>query len=360
MRLSSLIRLALLSLLLLGCFWVLQPFVTALLFALIVCVSTWPMYQRLLAALGERQTLSSAVMVMALVLGCLLPLVWVASQLATNLSTLLNGLHVWLQQGVQGIGASPPDWLLADSWLAGPIQLLWDAVASGQIQLMKLVQMGFEPIRMGLFKGVSLFAEGVLQLSLMLLIAFFIYRDAQRLLSLLRTSVRKLGGELGEALLLLTTATIRGVMNGIVGTALAQALVMMMGLWIAAVPSVGLLGVCTFFLSLIPVGPPLVWGGAALWLYAEGQVAWAVFMVLYGLLVVSSVDNVLKPVLISSQAKLPLLLIAAGVLGGMVAFGFVGIFLGPVLLALAHALLLNWISGRLPLGRTEGEQGSHD
>jgi predicted PurR-regulated permease PerM len=122
-------------------------------------------------------------------------------------------------------------------------------------------------------------------------------------------------------------------MIGIVGTAAAQALVAFV---IAGVPGALLLAAGTFFLSLVPVGPPLLWGGAAFWLYQQGDSGWAIFMVLWGALAVSSVDNFLKPFLISRTASLPILLIALGAFGGVLAFGFIGLFLGPTFLALAR------------------------
>ena len=105
-----------------------------------------------------------------------------------------------------------------------------------------------------------------------------------------------------------------------------------------------LLATITFFLSVIPVGPPLVWGSASLWLYIQGEHGWALFMVLYGFVIISSVDNVLKPLLISRSSNLPILLIVLGILGGIVAFGFIGIFLGPTLLAIALTLLKHWFA----------------
>lgn len=140
-----------------------------------------------------------------------------------------------------------------------------------------------------------------------------------------------------------TRGTVVGVMLGIVGTAAAQGTVAMIGFFIAGVPGAVLLGFATFFLSMIPIGPPLIWGGAAAWLYADGQTGWAVFMALYGLLVISSIDNFVKPVLMARGTGISILLIALGVLGGVLVFGFIGIFLGPVLLALGQMLLQRWI-----------------
>jgi len=118
--------------------------------------------------------------------------------------------------------------------------------------------------------------------------------------------------------------------------------VALIGFLIAGVPAPLLLGAATFFLSMIPVGPPLIWGGAAWWLYDQGQTGWAIFMLIYGFAIISSVDNLVKPILISRSASLPILLIALGVFGGILAFGFIGIFLGPVILALALTLINNW------------------
>ena len=162
------------------------------------------------------------------------------------------------------------------------------------------------------------------------------------------TAGRKLGGDLGEEMLDMARNTVVGVMLGIVGTAAAQGAVAMIGFLIAGVPAAVLLGCATFFLSMIPIGPPLIWGGAAAWLYNEGQTGWAIFMVLYGLLIISSIDNFVKPILIARGAGISILLIALGVLGGVLVFGFIGIFLGPVLLALGHMLFDRWTREELP------------
>ena len=131
-------------------------------------------------------------------------------------------------------------------------------------------------------------------------------------------------------------------MLGIVGTAAAQGAVAMIGFLISGVPAPVLLGFAIFFLSMIPIGPPLIWGTAAAWLYDQGETAWAVFLVLYGLFVISSIDNFLKPFLMARGAGVSVLLIALGVIGGILVFGFIGIFLGPVLLALGHMLFARW------------------
>jgi predicted PurR-regulated permease PerM len=118
--------------------------------------------------------------------------------------------------------------------------------------------------------------------------------------------------------------------------------VAVLGFLIAGVPAVPLLGIATFLFSLVPVGPPLIWGGAALWLFDQGRTGWGIFMLLWGFFLISGVDNVVKPMLISRGSSLPFLLVLLGVLGGVMAFGFVGLFIGPTLLAIGYGLLRNW------------------
>ena len=123
---------------------------------------------------------------------------------------------------------------------------------------------------------------------------------------------------------------------------LAQGVLAAIGFAIAGVPGAVLLGVATFFLSVVPVGPPLVWGGAALWLFQQGLPGWAAFVAAWGFLVVSTVDNVIKPFIISRGASLPFAIVFLGVLGGVLAFGVIGVFLGPTLLAVGYRLALEW------------------
>ena len=125
--------------------------------------------------------------------------------------------------------------------------------------------------------------------------------------------------------------------------AAAQGLVAGIGFLIAGVPGAALLGFATFFLSVVPVGPPMIWIPAALWLFAYGSTGWAIFLGLWGLLVVSMVDNVLKPMIISRGSHLPFMLVLLGVLGGVAAFGFVGLFIGPTLLAVGYRMVNEWV-----------------
>jgi predicted PurR-regulated permease PerM len=220
----------------------------------------------------------------------------------------------------------------------------WERMVSSREEVLQLLKRVSEPAREFGVKTVRFLGVGFLQLLMVVFVAFFFYRDGARLGPAVGTMARKLGGKLGEEMLELTCNTINGVMLGIFGTALAQSVVAFIGFAIAGVPAPLLLASAVFFLSvIIPVGPPLVWGFAAFWLYNQGDTGWAIFMVLYGMFIISGVDNIVKPILISHSASLPLLLIVLGILGGVLTFGFIGIFLGPIFLAVGVTLLTHWI-----------------
>jgi predicted PurR-regulated permease PerM len=199
-----------------------------------------------------------------------------------------------------------------------------------------------EPARHFLLGGGMVLGSGVAQVSLAVFVSFFLYRDGQAILAALASALDKLIGAQSLAVADTVSRTVRGVMYGLLGTALAQAVVAAVGFLLAGVPAVALLSVATFLFSLIPVGPPLIWGGAAIWLFNEGRTGWGIFMLVWGMFVISGVDNVVKPMLISRGSSLPFILVLLGVMGGVLAFGFVGLFIGPTLLAVGLGLLRNW------------------
>lgn len=192
--------------------------------------------------------------------------------------------------------------------------------------------------------GAVMLGDGLLQLFLMLFVIFFFYRDGEVLSQKSLALLTRMSGSIGAEVRDIIVNTTRSVVFGIVGSAAGQGVVALIGFWIAGVPGAITLGVAVFVLSAVPIGPPLVWGPAAFWLYYKGEVGMAIFLVLWGSLAVSSVDNFLKPILISKGASLPLSLIYLGVFGGVLAFGFMGIILGPVVIAVGIAMSKTWLS----------------
>jgi predicted PurR-regulated permease PerM len=201
--------------------------------------------------------------------------------------------------------------------------------------------------RTGLISVGIAVGQGITQVLLSAFLAFFLLRDASVLGDRLEIAVERLAGGRGRHLLKVAGDTVRGVIYGILGTAIAQALVAGLGFWIAGVPGAVLLSVLTFFFAVIPFGPPLIWIPASLWLFAQDKPGLGIFLGLWGLLGVSSVDNFLRPYLISQGSKMPFILIFCGVIGGALAFGLVGVFLGPTLLAVGFRLIEEWSSQRM-------------
>jgi predicted PurR-regulated permease PerM len=187
--------------------------------------------------------------------------------------------------------------------------------------------------------------RGMTEVALSVFLAFFILRDGAAVADRLATGVDRIAGDRGRHLLEVAGNTVRGVVYGILGTALVQGGMAAVGFLIAGVPGATVLGLLTFFLSVVPMGPPLVWVPAVIWLYQQDSTGSAIFMLIWGLLV-SSVDNLVKPWLISQGSNLPFILIFFGVIGGALAFGVIGVFLGPTLLAVAYRLIEEWSATR--------------
>jgi predicted PurR-regulated permease PerM len=324
--------------LVIGCLYVLRPFLAAILFASAVVISSWPIYMFLLRRMQNRRSLAALTLTLTLLLLVILPIALVAYNLADDVGRFYDQIKLAVDTGK----VEPPAWLrrlpLVGQWADKYVR---ETVASRD-QMMELAKRMLDPARQFLLNGSIVLGMGVAQMSLAAFVSFFLYRDGQTLLRSIRVAMDRIIGPNAETVAVTVSHTVRGVMYGLLGTALAQALVAALGFAIAGVPGVLLLGFGTFVMSLVPVGPPIIWGGAAIWLFGQGQTGWGVFMLVWGLFLISGVDNVVKPMLISRGSDLPFLLVLLGVLGGVIAFGFVGLFIGPVLLAVGYSLMREW------------------
>ncbi len=341
-RIEQWITLAVLAVLVAGCYLVLQPFLTAVIWAIVLCCTTWPAFMRLKRAMRGSVTLPALLVTLAVALVLLAPFVIVGVSLAENANQLL-------EQGKRLIDEGPPD---PPSWVAGiPIvgesaRAYWASIAHDSASLLADLNQYLAPLRAFALASGAAVAHGVLQLTLSIVIAFFFYRDGEAMSQRLTASVGRIAGDRGRHLIEVAVSTMRGVVYGILGTAIAQGVLAAIGFWLAGVPAAPLLGLVTFFLSPVPIGPPLVWAPVAFWLFAQDHAGWGVFMLIWGVAVVSSVDNVIKPLIISHGSNLPFVLVLLGVLGGVIAFGFIGVFLGPTLLAIGFALIQDWSEER--------------
>ena len=331
-------RLAAIVFLVIGCLYVLRPFLAGILFAASIAISSWPLYQRLLARLKGRRTLAAAVMTVSLVLIIVLPLSLVTWNIADSVTHFYRGAREALDAG----GFEPPAWLRQLPLVGESVDSYLRQILSSKEELLAVAKKYVEPARNILLNSGIVLGAGVAQVSLAAFVSFFLYRDGHNIVTALEVGMNKIMGEHAVEVAETVSRTVTGVMYGMLGTALAQAAVAAIGFLIAGVPAVALLSVATFIFSLVPVGPPLILGGASIWLFSQGMTGWGIFMLIYGTLVISGVDNVVKPILISRGSSLPFALVLLGVMGGVLAFGFVGLFIGPTLLAVALGLLRNW------------------
>jgi predicted PurR-regulated permease PerM len=334
-------------LLVVGCFLVLQPFITALLFAVVIVVSTWPLYLRLREALRQRSTLAALVMSLLFAAIVITPVVLLAVGLAKNTPELVNTVKAWLAAGPSG----PPSWLKTLPVVGNQIDAYWHRLTESREEMAAFLKQFLEPAQRLLLAVGKGLGQGLLQLSLAVFVAFFLYRDGDALREAARGTLERVAGPVGDEVLDTIDSTIVGVVYGILGTALAQGLVATIGFLIAGVPWPLLLGALTFLFSLVPVGPPLVWGAAAIWLFNQDEIGWAIFMALWGFFGISGIDNVVKPLLISRGANLPFALVLLGVFGGVLAFGFIGVFLGPIFLAVGWGVGQWWLASAQGAGQ---------
>jgi predicted PurR-regulated permease PerM len=320
-RIEQVIQIAAIAVLVIGCLMVLRPFLAAILSAAILCYSTWPAYAALERVLHGRRW------------GAALP-----PHYADQVPFLAERLRELIAAGLP----EPPGWVASIPLVGEALDSGWREMAGSQAKLTEALKRLSQPAREVLVQAGIIIGEGVLQLTLIAFISYFFYRDGAALAQALRSALSRVAGNLSSGLLQIVGGTINGVVYGIVGTGIAQGLAAAIGFLIAGVPGALILGFLTFFLSLVPAGPPLIWISATAWLFYQDQPGWAVFMAVWGFFVVSGIDNVIKPLLISQGSKLPFALVLLGVFGGVLAFGFVGIFLGPTLLAVGFNLVRRW------------------
>ena len=290
-----------------GCTLVLYPFLSALLWAGILTFTTWPVYEwvrRHLPGTGRNRVLPAAIMVLATAVVVVLPLGLAAPSGADDVNQLQKMLGAWLKAGLPGA----PSWLFAVPLVGPTLGGLWDGWAADLSAMVAFFQPYFgEAAQVGLSVLLGL-ANGVLLFLLALFAAFFFYASGDRLAASLHLILRRVAGDQADRLIDVTGATVRGVVYGIMGTAVVQGILTGLGLWAAGVPRPALLGAVAGGLSVLPIGAPVVWIPAGFWLMASGRTWSGVGLLLYGGVFVSGADTLIRPYFISRGAQLPFLL----------------------------------------------------
>jgi predicted PurR-regulated permease PerM len=324
--------------------WILSPFLAAIVWATMIVVSTWPLFVGLQARLWGKRGLAVGLMTLAILLVLFIPL-------SLAIGVLVNHADVAVEFGkrVAHEGLPPPPASVESLPLVGEyIAKAWRAVLDlGLDDLWKRVA----PYVGQAAKWLAAQAGGLglvaVHLLLTAVIAAILYTTGETAAGAVRRFARRLAGDSGEGSVVLAAQAIRAVAMGIVVTALAQSLVGGIGLVIAGVPYAAVLTALMFMLCVAQLGPGLVLFPAVAWMYWRGESGWASVLLVWSIGTVS-MDNFLRPVLIRRGADLPLLLIFAGVLGGLLTMGLLGLFVGPVVLAVSYRLAQAWVNEGLP------------
>ena len=328
-----------LAVLIVGSLWTLLPFMSAIIWAATIVVSTWPLMLRLQRRVGGRRVVASTIMTVVMSAIFVVPFamaIGVIADAAIRVADLISA-------ATSGGLSDPPVWLAQVPWVGARLTARWQELSAGGPEA---VADALRPFARSTASGVLAIVGGfgivAVHFVLTVILAVVLYGNGEAAARGLLLFGRRIGKERGERAMRLAAQAVRGVALGVVVTALVQSLITGLGLWLAGVPRPGLLLAIVFVLCIAQLGPVPVLLPAIIWLFWSGAASWGSVLIVF-LLVVSVTDNVLKPLLIRRGVDLPLLLIIAGVVGGIIGFGIVGLFIGPVLLAVTYTLLDAWV-----------------
>jgi predicted PurR-regulated permease PerM len=330
------VALVFVAILFVASFWIARPFLAPLLWGVILAIATWPVFAWIRRKLRGRNTLAALAMTLLLAAVVLGPLAIAGAAITGNATTVAE----WLRSAVSG-GSEPPAFLHDIPYVGERLANAWSSLYVDGHLTDDARQLLSDAARWVLGVAAAI-AGGVVEIALSVVCAFFFYRDGEAALRRLQDIMTRIAGARAPAYMQVAHGTLKGVVYGILGSSLAQSVLATIGFLLAGVPVPFALGIASGFLGIIPGGVALVWIPAAAWLFYTGETGWGIFIVAWGAVVVSNIDNVIRPLVISRGSALPLLIILIGILGGAMAFGFIGIFLGPTVLAVLYALMREW------------------
>jgi len=321
--------------------WILRPFLGAMVWATSIVVATWPLMLTVQDWLWGKRALATAMMTLLLLCILIVPLTLAIGTIVANVDDIAE----WTKSLAAFKTPAPPEWVAGLPLIGANAVELWHYVAAEGIE-----EMGSRaaPYAGGVIKWFASQVGGVgvllVEFLLTVILAAAMYANGERAMARILRFGWRLAGAGGESAVRLAGQTIRGVALGVVVTALAQAVWGGVGLAIAGVPYAPVLTAVMLLLCIAQIGVIPVLGSAVAWLYWTGDSTWGTVLLVWTILA-ATMDNFLRPILIKKGANLPLLLVFAGVVGGLLAFGLIGIFVGPVILAVADTLLAAWIDG---------------
>ncbi len=333
------ILVALLGVFVLLAYAVLNRFLIPVAWAGILAYVTWPAHCRLIALLRGQRVLSALVMTLVLGTAFVLPFIWLFMLMREELPALYAFMTEKIAGGLPPLPALVRDFPYLGQWVEGYWQRWINDPNSLKDQLEPLLKDSTDEITT-MLGGVG---RNAIKFAIALLTVFFLYRHGERIFDQLRRVLQRFLGPSVEGYLSAVGRTTKAVVYGLVLTALAQGLLAGIGYWGAGLSAPALLGAVTALVALIPFGTPFVWGSVGVWLLATGEIWPGIGLLLWGTLVVSWIDNLIRPLVISQATRIPFLIVMFGVLGGLAAFGLIGLFVGPVILAVLMAVWREWL-----------------
>jgi predicted PurR-regulated permease PerM len=319
--------------------WTMLPFLGPVVWAATLVVATWPLMLGVQRFAGGRRWVATLVMTALMVVIFIVPLGFAISVLFDALAQGMELARTYLARGLD----PPPAWVAKLPWVGPRIAARWQELAAGgPAALAATVHPYVRSIAawaLSVTGGLGVF---IVRLILIVIIAAVLYSQGELAAKGVLMFARRVGGERGERTARLAAMAVRGVALGVIVTAVVQSLFAGLGLWASGVPRPGLLVAGVFALCVAQIGPLPVLAPVVIWLYWSGRYGWGSALLVWSVLV-GAMDNVLRPFLIRRGVDLPLLLIIAGVIGGLIGFGVIGLFVGPVFLAVTYTLLESWI-----------------
>jgi predicted PurR-regulated permease PerM len=320
-------------------FWVLRPFLLSAVWATMIVVATWPLMLRVQAR-ARRRSLAVIVMTGAMLLIFVAPLVLATQALVGNMDTITG----WIRALPTAKIPPPPDWVSGIPLVGEKINARWtDVAVAGTGELLQRLEPFMNDAAKWVASAFGRVGIFVIEFLLTVVIAAILYAQGEAARDSLIRFGRRLAGDRGQKVVVLAGQSIRAVALGVVVTALVQTVLAGLGLAVAGVPFAGLLTAVILLFCIAQIGPTIVLAAAVVWLFWTGATGWGTALAVWTV-IVGMLDNVLRPMLIRRGADLPLLLIFAGVIGGLLSFGLIGLFVGPVVLAVSYTLLKEWMA----------------
>jgi predicted PurR-regulated permease PerM len=322
-----------------ACFWIARPLLLVLAWGTLIAIALAPLHRALARAGGNRPKAAATVIVLFLLALVIFPLSFLPASFERAAEGLAGVTNNWTELKLPPL----PSWVSGVPWFGPMIDERWTAATSNSSELLIAVKPYVGPALQWLAEKGGSLGLAILEMLLSIILAGIFLATAEGTTSASHKIANRLGGTSAENLLDVAVRTVRSVAQGVIGTALIQGFLSGVGFLIAGVPFATALGVLSFGTAMLQIGTWLVWIPVATWLFYQGETGWALFTAVLGI-IINLLDNLIKPLLIGRGAGIPLWVIFIGVIGGILSIGFIGIFIGPLVMAAGYSIIISWLS----------------